>query len=316
MPSQTSSLVPPTSPTSLSARLSESLRSTPRERKPGVYYPSEAGTCLRKLFYAYTESPKVYGDDTLAVFALGDAVHEKVANMLSRSPKVRLIANEKSYVAVVDLDGADGFTVSGRLDDLLEMEVQENEKNSEKALETVGDLKESNGNLPNAPENNVNPAGQKIDPGAVNGAKTVNKIFVVDVKTVKSFDYLDEPKRDHVLQLTFYLRVLREQYPGICGKLLYIKKDDFTFKEFEVPYADENWREMVSRFSLLHRTLNTPSMLKHGCEPESKYNPDMKWGCAYCSHRDQCEMEVGKSGEAFAGMRIVCPKDSGVEAFL
>ena len=88
--------------------------------------------------------------------------------------------------------------------------------------------------------------------------KTVKKIYVVDVKSVKSFDYLDEPKREHVLQLTFYLRVLREQFPGICGKLIYIKKDDFSMKEFDVPYDDKNWRELIARLSILHRTLTTP----------------------------------------------------------
>jgi hypothetical protein len=321
MPSQPSSQpVASTSPTSLAARLSESLRSTPRDRKPGVYYPSEAGYCLRKLFYSYTQPPKVHGDDTLAIFALGDAVHEKIATMLRRCPNVRLIANEKSYVGTVDLEGGDGFTISGRLDDLVEMEVLENAQNQEKALETLVEAGKIAGNGADAAEKVLNNNGEKLDPGAVNvpvqAPKAVKRVFVVDVKTVKSFDYLDGPKREHVLQLTFYLRMLRETYPGICGKLLYIKKDDFTFTEYDVPYTDENWRELISRLSLLHRALTVPSMKKHGCEPESKYNESMKWGCGYCSHRDQCEMECGKSGEAFAGMRLLHPKESGVEAFL
>jgi hypothetical protein len=324
MPSQPSvELISPSVPTSLAARLSESLRSTPRDRKAGVYYPSEAGYCLRKLFYSYTESPKIYGDDTLAIFALGDAVHEKIATMLRRCPNVRLIANEKSYVGTIDLEGGDGFTISGRLDDLVEMDVVENEKNQDKTLETLvapGKIA-GNGEVPQ--ENNVNPAGQKIDDSVVisNGNRPISskKVFVVDVKTVKSFDYLDAPKREHVLQLTFYLRMLRETYPGICGKLLYIKKDDFTMMEFDVPYDDKNWRELISRLTVLHRSLTVPAMRRHGAEPESKFVKSMNWGCGYCSHRDKCEFDCGKDGKSFGGMKLVSPMtpaDEAIEAFL
>mgnify|MGYP006921293074 CR=1 FL=1 len=324
MPSQPiSQLVATSSATSLAARLSESLRSTPRDRKAGVYYPSEAGYCLRKLFYSYTEPPKVYGDDTLAIFALGDAVHEKIATMLRRTPSVRLIANEKSYVGTVDLEGGEGFTISGRLDDLVEIECKElveNAENPKKALETVGNPGEIAGTRPNSEEKVLGPDMPKVDQKPLAApcpaTRTVKKVFVVDVKTVKSFDYLDKPKPEHVLQLTFYLRMLRETYPGICGKLLYIKKDDFSFKEFDVPYDDENWRNLIRRLSVLHRTLTTPSAAKHGCEPESKYNPDMKCGCGYCSHKDKCEFDCGPDGKSFGGMRIICPKDSGVEAFV
>ena len=321
MPSQPTSIpVAPSSVTSLAARLSESLRSTPRDRKPGVYYPSEAGYCLRKLFYSYTQPPKIHGDDTLAIFALGDAVHEKIATMLNRAPKCRLIANEKSYVGTVDLEGGDGFTISGRLDDLVEMEVLESAQNQEKAVETLVEAGKIAGNGADAPEKVLDNNGEKLDPGAVNAPvqiqKAVKRVFVVDVKTVKSFDYLDGPKREHVLQLTFYLRMLRETYPGICGKLLYIKKDDFTFTEYDVPYADENWRELISRLTVLHRTLTTPSMLKHGCEPESKYVEDMKWGCRYCAHRDKCEFDCGPTGNNYGGMRLTTPKNEAVEAFL
>jgi len=320
MPSQTSFLVASSSPTSLSARLSESLRSIPRERKPGVYYPSEAGYCLRKLFYSYTEAPKSHGDEVLGIFALGDAVHEKVANMLSRSPKTRLIANEKSYVAVVDLEGADGFSVSGRLDDLVEMEVIENAQNQEKPLETAGKAEESDGirgrTGDKAPEKDVPGIGGTNGPGDVIVQKTVRRVFVVDVKSVKSFDYLDEPKREHVLQITFYLRVLREAYPGICGKLLYVKKEDFSMKEFDVPYDDKNWRELVSRLSVLHRTLTVPSMRRHGAEPESKFVKEMNWGCSYCNHKNMCDFDCGSHGEAYKGMRLVSPPEDRVEAFL
>lgn len=324
MPSQpTFQLVASSVPTSLAARLSESLRSTPRDRKPGVYYPSEAGYCLRKLFYSYTEPPKIHGDDTLAIFALGDAVHEKIASMLRRANGVRLIANEKSFVSTVDLDGSDGFTISGRLDDLVEIECQEadeNAQNPEKAMETVVNSQKSDGNRTGIEEKVLGPDALQIDQKPLAPphpqARTSKRVFVVDVKTIKSFDYLDEPKREHVLQLTFYLRVLRETYPGICGKLLYIKKDDFSFKEFDIPYDDENWRELIARLSILHRTLTTPSMARHGCEPESRFNPSMSWGCAHCPHRDRCEFDCGPDGKSYGGMRLTTPKEEAIEAFL
>jgi CRISPR/Cas system-associated exonuclease Cas4 (RecB family) len=315
MPSQ-NSIVTSSSPTSLSAKLSEGLRSTPRERKPGVYYPSEAGYCIRKLFYSYTEPPKIYGDETLGIFALGDAVHEKIGSMLNRSPGVRLIANEKSFVSVVDLDGVDGFTISGRLDDLVEIEVRENGKNPDKPLETVGKAEEGAAPGGETEKKVLDSDGQKGPQFPPSAGKTVKKTFVVDVKTVKSFDYLPEPKAEHVLQLTFYLRVLREQYPGICGKLLYIKKDDFTMTEFDVPYSDENWRTLVRRLTTLHRTLIQPGLRKHGAEPEAKLVKELNWNCNYCPHRANCDFECGPGGAGYKGMKILTPFTEPVEAYL
>jgi len=234
----------------------------------------------------------------------------------NRSPKVRLLSNEKSYVSVIDLDGDDGFTISGRLDDLIEMEVLENAENHEKALETSGnpDKIVAVGEKPE--ETPLNSDGQKGPANCLPVGKPVKKVFVVDVKTVKSFDYLDVPKLEHVLQLTFYLRVLREQYPGICGKLLYIKKEDFSFTEFDIPYSDENWRTLLRRISALHRTLTVPALKKHGAEPESKFVKSMKWGCAYCPHRDKCEFDCGPDGSGFKGMKLVSQPTEPVEAFL
>jgi CRISPR/Cas system-associated exonuclease Cas4 (RecB family) len=89
-----------------------------REHKPktiGRYYPSEVGTCIRKLYYSY-KYPKQIRPDLLKIFEMGDILHDFVVQVL-RSGKNKDIELLKWEVPV-KIDFED-FQVSGRVDDLL-----------------------------------------------------------------------------------------------------------------------------------------------------------------------------------------------------
>ncbi len=89
-----------------------------REQKPkefGRYYPSEIGSCLRKVFYSY-KHPMPTDPDLIKVFEVGNIMHDFVAKVMGseKQKEVKLLESELPF----KIDEKD-FTVSGRIDDLL-----------------------------------------------------------------------------------------------------------------------------------------------------------------------------------------------------
>lgn len=89
-----------------------------REHRPkgiGRYYPSEIGSCMRKVWYTY-RYPKEVKPDLLRIFEVGEIMHDFVVEVLKseKTPEVELIGAEVPF----KLDMKD-FLISGRVDDLI-----------------------------------------------------------------------------------------------------------------------------------------------------------------------------------------------------
>lgn len=86
-----------------------------RKKEIGKYYPSEAGNCLRKLYYSYT-IPKPTEDDLLKIFHVGNILHEFVLQVLKseKTPEVKLLQSEVPVKILMEK-----FQISGRVDDLI-----------------------------------------------------------------------------------------------------------------------------------------------------------------------------------------------------
>jgi hypothetical protein len=89
-----------------------------REHKPkgiGRYYPSEIGSCMRKTWYSYN-FPKEVEPTLLRIFEMGNILHDFVVEVLSseKTPEVELLHAELPVKMELE-----GFTVSGRVDNLL-----------------------------------------------------------------------------------------------------------------------------------------------------------------------------------------------------
>lgn len=89
-----------------------------RENKPkqiGRYYPSEVGSCLRKVWYSY-KFPLPTSPELLKVFEMGNIVHNFIADVMKseKNPHVQLLETEMPFKLEMN-----GFIVSGRIDDLL-----------------------------------------------------------------------------------------------------------------------------------------------------------------------------------------------------
>lgn len=89
-----------------------------REHRPkgvGRYYPSEIGSCLRKTWYSY-KFPKEIEPGLLRIFEMGNILHDFVVEVLKseKTPDVELLESEFPVKKEME-----GFTISGRVDNLL-----------------------------------------------------------------------------------------------------------------------------------------------------------------------------------------------------
>jgi hypothetical protein len=121
-----------------------------------------------------------------------------------------------------------------------------------------------------------------------NGVMTVR-----EVKTIKSFRYLKEPKPEHVEQIQFYMNALGVE----LGQIDYIDKSALLSggtsgvsvdRSFTVVRNPEVYRDLLSRASSLHKSLCEESL------PESRKG----WLCDYCPHQKPCSEHQTPNMEA------------------
>ncbi len=95
--------------------ISNFLKRESRPKTIGRYYPSEIGSCLRKVWYSY-KHPKEADIELIKIFELGNMIHDFVSKVIEsdKNPHVELL--EKELPLQKDMKD---FVISGRLDDLL-----------------------------------------------------------------------------------------------------------------------------------------------------------------------------------------------------
>lgn len=89
-----------------------------RESRPktiGRYYPSEIGSCIRKVWYTY-KYPREVDPKLRKVFELGNILHDFIVEVIKsdKTPEVKLLKAELPFKFEID-----DFIVSGRVDDLM-----------------------------------------------------------------------------------------------------------------------------------------------------------------------------------------------------
>ena len=100
---------------------------------------------------------------------------------------------------------------------------------------------------------------------------------LIEVKSIKSFAYLKEPKKEHVVQINLYMKALGLKQ----GCLLYVKKDDLEIKTFVVDYNPELAREMVNKAEYIQHSINTNT-------PPQKCEDKDSWQCKWCAYNLEC----------------------------
>jgi CRISPR/Cas system-associated exonuclease Cas4 (RecB family) len=116
------------------------LEQEKREKKIGRYYPSEIGTCLRKVWYSY-KHPKETEPELIKIFEVGNIVHEFIAKVFKseKNSHIDLLEEETPFVKEID-----NFTISGRIDDLILLK-EDNKKLlvEVKSTKSIGYVKEA-----------------------------------------------------------------------------------------------------------------------------------------------------------------------------
>lgn len=86
-----------------------------KEKTVGRYYPSEAGNCIRKVFYSY-KNPKEVDLELLKVFEAGNILHDFIVSVLEseKNPQIELLEKESPFTLEVD-----DIIISGRVDDIV-----------------------------------------------------------------------------------------------------------------------------------------------------------------------------------------------------
>jgi CRISPR-associated exonuclease Cas4 len=100
-----------------------------------------------------------------------------------------------------------------------------------------------------------------------------NYTYVVEIKSKSKLP--DEPRIEHIMQLNFYLRFNQDAK----GYLLYITRDGFNMRAFEVNYNEELFKKLVDRAVILHKHLINNTL------PDAEY-----WHgeCLKCPYRNIC----------------------------
>jgi CRISPR/Cas system-associated exonuclease Cas4 (RecB family) len=95
--------------------IDEYLYRKSRPKGVGRYYPSEAGNCLRKVWYSY-KYPKDIDPEKRKIFEMGNILHDFVVEVLKseKTPSVRLLESEVPFTLKVD-----DFLISGRVDTVI-----------------------------------------------------------------------------------------------------------------------------------------------------------------------------------------------------
>jgi len=103
--------------------IDQHLQKEMRNKDIGRYYPSEIGTCLRKVWYSY-KFPQETKGDLLKVFEIGNIIHDFVVDVLEseKTPEIELVESETPFKMKID-----DFVISGRIDNLIVLK-DENKK--------------------------------------------------------------------------------------------------------------------------------------------------------------------------------------------
>lgn len=99
--------------------ISNYLKRELKEKQIGKYYPSEAGSCLRKLFYSY-KIPKLINQELIKIFEVGNLLHEFITKVIEseKNPHVELLEREVPFKLEIN-----NIIISGRIDNIILLKI-------------------------------------------------------------------------------------------------------------------------------------------------------------------------------------------------
>lgn len=215
------------------------LKSQKKDRIIGIYYPSELPWCLRKIYYDYTIGKDKDLESKLVMIS-GTLMHSFISDVLKFAK-------------------SEGIDAQSEVEYEYEIPVENNKVAGswEKPAGGVSSIKISG----------------RADNVILLKSENDENTYVVEVKSKSKLP--DEPRVEHIMQLNFYLHF----NPGAKGYLLYITRDGFNMKAFEVNYNEDLFKKLVDRAIILHNHIINNTL------PDAEY-----WHgeCLKCPYRNIC----------------------------
>ncbi|HIJ99853.1 TPA: Dna2/Cas4 domain-containing protein [archaeon] len=115
--------------------------------------------------------------------------------------------------------------------------------------------------------------------------KEDSKKLLIEVKSIKNINSLDDAKPEHKMQLQLYMNSLDIKN----GVVLYIDKQNLKSKVFPLAYDEEMANKIIGRFKALHASLVNDIIPI----PEARIE-DKTYICRFCEYEDRCYAETPK----------------------
>ena len=241
--------------------LNEQNKKERYEGREGWYHASGAGFCSRKLYYESVE--KVEPTNTpnkrsMRIMGLGTAIHNEIQSSL-------LYYNNNINKDNINKDIITKKNIKVYMHNFhTEGEIELSDLNVRGFYDVVMEDKTDSSDDP--------------------------YIRLYDIKTVSQFafrqkfstKYVNEPSRNHYMQLATYGLAVKEKFGNLDSMdLLYYNKDDSRMKKQSVPLeyltkARMYWYAINEEHSKGLPSFNLGS------------SPTQKWMCSYCSFLDHC----------------------------
>lgn len=108
-------------------------------------------------------------------------------------------------------------------------------------------------------------------------------LLLLEIKTKRSIEDLNEPNIHHKAQVHAYLRGLNEKYEVDLDKaaIIYGSRTTLDIEIFEIEFDQEFWDEVVLQWAAEQTDYRT-----FGNLPPAE--PEYDWECKFCSFRERC----------------------------
>lgn len=107
--------------------------------------------------------------------------------------------------------------------------------------------------------------------------------YIIEVKTVSRLGF-SKPMDHHIIQLNAYLNLLDVR----DGFIIYIDRDKLQTKSFHIVKDEKLYEKTIERVKTLHKHIISGTIPF----PESMFDKEREWECAFCDFRDSCLKDI------------------------
>jgi len=110
--------------------------------------------------------------------------------------------------------------------------------------------------------------------------KIDNKVYLLEVKSTSTLEYIRSPYDSHVMQLQLYMHAKNIHN----GMITYLEKNTLHSKSFDVNYNANEAEKAIKRLKELHKFLKDDKLPIAEARAVSSKN----WMCKGCQYREEC----------------------------